>query len=230
MQCVHNLKCVSVSLLLCRQTVNYRSTTLKSVIRKLPKIYSRGVTSYSKPSFEVNTNVAKDVLLFRHDNPKFFLILHVFSLGQFAFWTYLAHFAFTSLKDIPASEDDSLPWWRKINLGDNKFRIGLTLTCLLIAYGILGASWLFTAKSVKFLVLRKGGQDISLVTYGLFGKSRYTTVSLDKVSCEQSRHSAKVQLPLRIKGHWMYFMLDMRGEFTNPRLFDYTAGLRRKIN
>jgi hypothetical protein len=87
----------------------------------------------STSAHEVNTNVAKDVILYRYDNPKFFRIVNIFALCQFGFWTYLSHFAFTSMRDAPVPKDrDDLPWWRKINLGENKYRNGLTVLSFLI--------------------------------------------------------------------------------------------------
>jgi hypothetical protein len=82
---------------------------------------------------EVNTKVVKDVILYRYENPKFFRIVSIFALCQFGFWTYLSHFAFTTLKDAPVPKDaDNLPWWRRINLGENKYRNTLTVLSFLI--------------------------------------------------------------------------------------------------
>lgn len=87
----------------------------------------------STSAFEVNTKVVKDVILYRYENPKFFRTVNIFALCQFGFWTYLSHFAFTTLKDAPVPKDkDSLPWWRRINLGENKYRNGLTVLSFLI--------------------------------------------------------------------------------------------------
>lgn len=182
----------------------------------------------STSALEVNTNVAKDVILYRYDNPKFFRIVNIFALCQFGFWTYLSHFAFTSMRDAPVPKDrDDLPWWRKINLGENKYRNGLTVLSFLIGYGILTAAWLFTLKSVRYLILRKGGDKLTFVTYTPFGKNRMMTVDVNKVSSQESRQNARVQLPIRVKNFSLFFMLDMKGEFKNPKLFDHTAGLKR---
>lgn len=84
-------------------------------------------------ALEVNTKVVKDVILYRYENPKFFRIVNIFALCQFGFWTYLSHFAFTTLKDAPVPKDaDNLPWWRRINLGENKYRNTLTVLSFLI--------------------------------------------------------------------------------------------------
>lgn len=83
---------------------------------------------------DVNTNVTKDVILFKYENPRFFKILNLFAICQYLFWNYLAYFAFTTLKDAPveAAKNEELSWWRKINLGENKYRNTITIVSFLI--------------------------------------------------------------------------------------------------
>lgn len=96
-------------------------------------------------------------------------------------------------------------------------------------YVILSLSWLYTLRSVRFLVLRKGGQTVTMVMYGPFGRNRMMDVPLRCISAQESRQTAKVTLPVKLQGARMYYMLDMRGEFTNTQLFDATVGLKRKF-
>lgn len=88
---------------------------------------------------------------------------------------------------------------------------------------------MFTLRSVRFLILRKGGQDVTFVTYGPFGHNRIMTVPLKNVSAQQPREIAKVHLPLKVRNRSLFYVLDMRGEFKNARLYDYTAGLNRRF-
>ncbi|XP_067634043.1 transmembrane protein 223 [Eurosta solidaginis] len=189
------------------------------------------VRNQSYPTHEVNTNVAKDVILFKYENPKYFNVLNIFALSQFVFWTYLSHYAFTSLKDAPVQQipGEELAWYDRINLGENKYRNGITTLCFLIGYGILCGAWLFTLRSVRYLILRKGGNDITFVTYGPFNKNRIMTVPLRCISAQQSRDTARTFLPIKVKNRSLFYVLDMRGEFRNTQLFDYTAGLKRRI-
>lgn len=89
--------------------------------------------------------------------------------------------------------------------------------------------WMYTLRSVRYLILNKGGKQLTFVTYTPFGRNRIMTVPVQNVCCKESRNLAKVQLPLKIKNRMMHFMLDMRGEFKNPLLFDSTAGLKRNL-
>ena len=80
------------------------------------------------------------------------------------------------------------------------------------------------------LRLLKGGRDVGVTTYWHFGRLRYFTVPLDDVSCRKSRTASPSYVSMKIRGHWMYFMLDVRdGRFHEPELFDYVIGLNRSL-
>lgn len=177
-----------------------------------------------------NTNVVKDVMLFKYENPKLFKSINLFAVAQFCFWNYLSYFTYNNLRDAPVVEEDSanLQFWQRINLGENKYRNSLAITCFLMGYGILAACWIFTLRSVRFLVLRKGGNAVSIVTYTPFGQNRIMNVPTNCVSAAESRHVAKATLPLKVKDKSLYYVLDMRGEFKNAALFDQTVGMSRK--
>lgn len=93
-----------------------------------------------RSSHSVSSNaVVKDVLLFEHDRTRFFRVLALFCGGQFVFWTYLAYFAFTGLRDTrdgnkepPRVRSDLGLFSFTMNLGSNAWRFGFTLGCLVI--------------------------------------------------------------------------------------------------
>ncbi|KAI5637857.1 hypothetical protein NE865_09372 [Phthorimaea operculella] len=155
----------------------------------------------------------------------------MFAIVQYAFWAYLSVFAFTSLRDAPVDQSKvtvDTPWYKRINLGENKYRNALGGIAFTVGTGSLFMIWMYTLKSVRFLILNKGGKHVTFVTYTPFGKNRIMTVPIENVCCKETRTNAKVQLPLKVKNTWMHYMLDMRGEFKQPILFDSTAGLARK--
>lgn len=88
---------------------------------------------------------------------------------------------------------------------------------------------MYTLRSVRYLILRKGGGEVTLVTYGPFGKNRMMTVPLSNISCKEMRTHTRSSLPLKVKGHYLHYILDMKGEFRNAALFDSTAGLKRNL-
>ena len=103
------------------------NSALKNLINK-----SRFST---KQVWEIDTNVTRDVVLYAHHNPQFHKLLNIFALTQVGFWLYLAEFSVSTLKDVPVSKQDessnsNLPWYRSINLGENKYRRGITTMCV----------------------------------------------------------------------------------------------------
>lgn len=82
---------------------------------------------FSQKALDVNTNVIKDVILYKSQNEKFFKAVNLFGIAQFGFWTYLSLTAYQTLKDIPVDETKHDVWWRKINFGDSKWRNSLTI-------------------------------------------------------------------------------------------------------
>lgn len=85
------------------------------------------------PGQPSQTNLTKDVILFKYENPKYFRYMNIFAYCQFLFWSYMSHFAYTELRDTPmdkliANESD-IAWWQKINLGDSKYRTAITIFC-----------------------------------------------------------------------------------------------------
>ncbi|XP_030558290.1 transmembrane protein 223 [Drosophila novamexicana] len=214
-----------------RHTLQSLRCSLTPKASKVPAPTAPIRSNSTRAAFDVSTNVPKDIVLFKYENPRFYQMLNFFGVCQFVFWTYLSHFAFTTLKDAPVVEKpgEELKWFQRINLGENKYKNGITICSFMIGYGILFAVWMFTLRSVRFLILRKGGQSVSFVTYGPFNRNRIMTVPLKCISAQESREMARVQLPIKVKDKTLYYVLDMRGEFRNPQLFDYTAGLKRRI-
>ncbi|KAM3966121.1 transmembrane protein 223 [Aphomia sociella] len=212
-----------------RSITSYFPVKYRTFVLKTQKVSFSSVTT--RTIHDVNTNVIKDVILFKYENPKFYMYMNVFAIVQYMFWSYLGIFAFSSLRDAPVDKSkitEDTPWFRKINLGENKYKNGLGTIAVVIGTGTLGVIWMYTLKSVRFLILNKGGRFLTFVTYTPFGKNRIMKVPIENVCCRENRANAQVQLPLKVKNQWMHFILDMKGEFKNPLLFDSTAGLLRK--
>uniref|UniRef100_A0A3B3U876 Transmembrane protein 223 n=1 Tax=Poecilia latipinna TaxID=48699 RepID=A0A3B3U876_9TELE len=185
-----------------------------------------------------STQPAKDVTLFEHDRTRFFRVLTVFCGGQFVFWTYLAQFAFTGLRDTGGKDRAKAPttttglagmWSFEMNLGSNAWRYGFTLGCLTIGAGIVGLGALFCRRSVSKVVLHKGGRMVTVRTQSPLGPDRGRTINvpLNQVACHAHRQESPSFIPLRIKGHRLYFLLDKDGTVNNARLFDITVGAYR---
>lgn len=182
----------------------------------------------------------RDVTLFEHDRTRFFRLLSIFCGGQFVFWTYLGHFAYTGLRDTggatqqaKASTTTGLAgmWSFEMNLGSNAWRYGFTLGCLAVGTGIVGLGALFCRRSVSQVILHKGGRMVTVSTQSPLGpgRGRRITIPLSQVACHAHRQESTSFIPLRVKGHKFYFLLDKEGTVKNARLFDVTVGAYRPI-
>lgn len=185
----------------------------------------------------------RDVTLFQHDRTRFFRLLTVFCGGQFIFWTYLAHFAYTGLRDtrgtaekgkakVPQTTTGLAGMWSfEMNLGSNTWRYGFTLGCLAVGVAIVGLGVVFCRRSVSNVVLHQGGRMVTVCTQSPLGpgQGRRITVPLSQVACHAHRHESPSFIPLQIKGHKFYFLLDKEGTVTNARLFDITVGAYRQV-
>lgn len=187
--------------------------------------------------------LSSDVTLFVHDRTRFFRLLAAFCGGQFLFWTYLGQFAYTGLRDTGGAKDKASSsssttttglagmWSFQMNLGSSTWRYGFTLGCLAIGTGIVGLGVLFCRRSVSRVVLHRGGRMVTVATQSPLGvdRAQKITVPLSQVACHAHRHESPMFIPLRVKGHKFYFLLDKEGTITNVRLFDVTVGAYRAI-
>nr|XP_056709444.1 transmembrane protein 223 [Euleptes europaea] len=194
----------------------------------------------AQDSSPLDARVPRDVLLFQHHRVRFFRLLGLFCAGQFLFWTYLAHFAFHSLRAAGAKRPDSdprregrplpaLPGGAVLDPGSNKWRLGFTASCLTVGCLIVVAGFVFSRRSVSRVLLHRGGQEVTLTTYYLFGPSSSFTVPLRHISCMSHRSEVPAMIPLKVKGRPFYFLLDKQGRITNAKLFDVTVGAYRKL-
>lgn len=197
----------------------------------------------ARRSLSSSAQLSADVTLFEHDRTRFFRLLTVFCGGQLLFWTYLAHFAFTGLRDTRGAAEKAKTvsststtglagmWSFEMNLGSNTWRYGFTVGCLAIGAGLVGLGSVFCRRSVSQVVLHKGGRMVTVATQSPLGpgRGRRITVPLSQVACHAHRQESPSFIPLRVKGHKFYFLLDKEGTVNNARLFDVTVGAYRPL-
>lgn len=103
------------------------------------KFASQLVTkNFPSPSSAIPSE-AKDIIMYRYENARFFRMLNVFAIAQFGFWIMLS-FSSLTLVDVPVSKkteedkkkDEDLPFWRTINLGQDKYKYGLGIGSFLM--------------------------------------------------------------------------------------------------
>ncbi|XP_055311514.1 transmembrane protein 223 [Sitodiplosis mosellana] len=195
------------------------------------KQFCRSNGSYAP--LNIDTNLAKDVIVFKYNNPRYFKMMNIFGLAQFFFWLICSEFTLSNLRNTPINEGApnfaDLPLYLRVNLGENKYKYGLAIGCFMFGLVILGFVWTFTLRNVRYLILRKGGNKVAFVTYGPFGTNRIIDVPLNCVSAVTARESGASSLPIKVKSKRFHYLLDKQGEFTNPKLFDHVINVKRRI-
>lgn len=186
-----------------------------------------------------SAQTSRDVILFQHDRTRFVRLLATFCGAQTIFWTYLAHFAYSALRNDSSSKQPQQAdptgtpgvWGFGVNLGTAAWRYGFTGGCLAVGLGILGGGVLFCRRSVSRVVLHKGGKMVTVATQSPLGphRGRQVTVPLSRVACHAHRTESPNFIPLKIKDNKFYFLLDKDGTINNAKLFDVTVGAYRPL-
>lgn len=99
-------------------------------------VYAKRPHSTSAPININVSNLTKDVIVYKYENPRYFKLLNIFALVQFVFWTGTIEFTMSSLRDTPVDETaegfKDQPIYMKTNLGSDRFKIGVSSVLLLI--------------------------------------------------------------------------------------------------
>ncbi|KAF2346506.1 hypothetical protein FHG87_022739 [Trinorchestia longiramus] len=125
------------------------------------------------------------------------------------------------------SDGSELSWWRKFDL--SKYKVPLSIASFCIGWIVLGGCWFHTIRSVKHIVLRKGGNSVTIATPTPFGRTRYITRPLQQLTATSSRME-RSYMALKVQGKPFHFLVDTRGNFVRPELFDRTVGVRREFS
>lgn len=198
---------------------------------------SSSVQPSAKLPFEVDTNVAKHTEIYRYDNFRVFAALRMFTVSQAFLWAYMAQvcYTITDPKEAPPPGADTsgrfggLFQFLRERLTTQPYRYGLVVFCTAVGTVVAVGSSMFVLRNVRSLVLLKGGQRVAVQTYAPFKELRTFQVPLEHVSCGQSRLQKSSYITLKIKDHRMHYVLDQRGLFPHPELFDNTVGMARKL-
>ena len=122
----------------------------------------------------------KDILLFRYENPRKVTFQNLMAATCLCMWTWCGYFSwslrarFAPYKETIEASDKA--WMLKnIELGSR----GIGVAFFMFGVGLC-VYWLIrNTHTVRRLILRKGGKNVTFVTYGLTGvSSRHITVPL----------------------------------------------------
>jgi hypothetical protein len=70
-------------------------STLAKSKNVLTSTVKRNFSEIVKPA----ENLAKDIIVYKYENPRKFRLLNFFAISQFAFWCYLGQWSYTGMKD-----------------------------------------------------------------------------------------------------------------------------------
>ncbi|RDD37660.1 Transmembrane protein 223 [Trichoplax sp. H2] len=194
-----------------------------------------------------NTQSAKrDIVIYTNKKESFFATISVVSICQLFFWTYLGEFAFSELRDpyssIKPNEDkkkeelalddsDSISRSERAQLSraSTRMRVGLATVSIVAGLSFCVIGFFYCYRSVKSLALTRGGIDVKITTYGPFGMHRQLTVPLSNMSAMAKRNETNSPIPIRIRNYSFYFLVDHQGKFLEPRLYDRTISIKRRL-
>lgn len=82
--------------------------------------------------FDLNTNVSKDVLLYKSSSGRTYKMISIFSIVQFGFWLTVADSYNVLLNNESKTNenDQSLPWVDKLKIKGKIVTLGIPVGCL----------------------------------------------------------------------------------------------------
>jgi len=86
----------------------------------------------------------------------------------------------------------------------------------------------YIQRQIRELWLLKGGESVRIIAYNHFGRTISKELPLEQIQPLQGRGNRSIQL--RIKSYRLSFNMDKRGVFPNPTLYDFSAGMGRKLH
>ncbi|XP_071796536.1 transmembrane protein 223-like [Asterias amurensis] len=239
-----NLRCIGISI--SSRTLQSSHQTFKLCVNG--RIYANRraqcfATLTRKPINLAKETVDKNILIYRNDRLRFFRILGIFALAQVGFWSYMTFNAYTTMTDSrnfemvkygPEGAPPEKKNWAsltgiRMKLHSGIWRYVVTSICFVVGGTIFCGAWLYCRKNIHRIVLRKGGTKVTISTFGFFGQQWSFTTPITNISCQHSRHGVRTQLPIKVKGHRFFYVLDKEGKMYNAPLFDQTVGVMRGL-
>ncbi|KAL0279397.1 UNVERIFIED_CONTAM: hypothetical protein PYX00_000968 [Menopon gallinae] len=210
--------------------------SVRKVLLNAPKTVPSSVSRFKSDLLTpvdktVLKNVVNEVPVYECDNTKFFRRFKVCFAGFLLIWFGLEYNIYSILqhskikshaekwKDFVRDEEQRVLYLKVIT----------TTTLLGAALGWLGSMYML--RNVKSLVLRRDTKQIILKTYSPFAKLRELTISAYDVSgtTSQITKGKMGYIPLKVKGNWFYYLLDVNGKLHNPAVFNNFINIQREL-
>lgn len=188
-------------------------------------------------SLDVSKEFVRDTMIFKRDNLRELRMYQAFAALNFIAWNYfgintifrVAAYAEKHKKEYGLGERGYLQSFAEVGL---KYSKQMAVFAACVGYGGLMLIGFFSARNVNTIIIRKGGLDAVILTsrFVAISKLREIRVPLKHITCKTSRDTTATYATFRIKGHPFFFLVDKKGVFYNPFLFDRTIGVQRNIS
>ncbi|KAG5316269.1 TM223 protein, partial [Acromyrmex insinuator] len=170
---------------------------------------------------DVNTNVRNNVILYKFEGRTYFRNLKIFGAVQLFCCSVLAFYSYTpSFWDIFRAD---------VNLKEHflNYMFRFCIFLFAIMTGPLTCLYIYAtcARSIKYVILNKGGETLSIITYHMQKKKSKLNLPVGMVKCTADRRNGRgTYLPLKIKNRSFYYLVNRSGTFVNSKLFDHATG------
>ena len=157
--------------------------------------------------------------------PKLFMLISVASGFQLLFWSYLTYSAWADYKRLPREDVKEL-LEKQTGFHSLKWRVGLSTLALSggLCFSLLAS--MYPLRTVTRVVFDSKQNIIKLFTCSPTGTERSIETVPHKIFGTIGRRYAGSYLSLKIKGYSFRFLLDARGKFPQPRVFDRLITMR----
>lgn len=214
----------------------------KYILNGTVRRFFSSVKAKKVDTFDPAKDVTRDFLLYKNPNTAAMRYLFYFAGLNFIVWALPGYYTFVNFNEMLQMSEKrkklveqgvlARQWWESLVGWINEHK----LVTQVVVQGLASAGFLlvglFAARSVRQVVLLKGGQMVRMRTWTVIpSESRFVeyTVPVSNVSALTSRSDKKSPyVRLKIKGHPFYYLMDKRaGEFVSPQLYDKTIGYTR---
>lgn len=212
-------------------------------LRLTPTIASRSLTLTAFPrasvrpaSLDVQAEFVKDTILYKWDNLTHLRIYQAAAVLNMIFWNYFGVYTLYKVADWDKSGNASgeapvSGFLQSMAYLGRKYCTHLTAIAMTIGYSGLFLIGFFSSRVINTIIVKKGGSDVVILTsrYVAISKLRELKVPLKHISCKTSRDATSTYVTFKVKGQPFYFLVDKKGRFYDPFLFDRTIGMQRNI-
>ncbi|XP_025263610.1 transmembrane protein 223-like [Camponotus floridanus] len=166
---------------------------------------------------DVNTNVRNNVILYKNECDRYFRNIKIIAIGQLLGWSMLAFCTYTSAFFDIFTTDIKLKEFVK----QHAFRLIIFVFSIFAGPCAFAFIYALCARSIRYIILNKGGKTLSLSTYHWRKKkSNIINLPIEMAKCTSHRMDRGVCIAFKIKNKSLFYLIDKKGVFVNPTLFD----------